>query len=166
MGVDLLNIEGLKELEQQGPVVMVNLMRFHERALDGDGSGWDAYLRYSALTVPIDQGARRYAAVDRRGQDGRARPARRRSMGLSGAGALSRRRRLHRHEDVGGLRESVRSASPQRLCGACDYCDRRGLQQIQDRLDAVRRSASALFLTAAVEGIHEIIRHQIFERFA
>jgi uncharacterized protein (DUF1330 family) len=53
MGVDLLNIEGLKELEHQGPIVMVNLMRFHERSLDGDGSGWDAYLRYSALTVPM-----------------------------------------------------------------------------------------------------------------
>ena len=38
---------------RQGPVVMVNLMRFHERSLDGDGSGWDAYLRYSALTVPM-----------------------------------------------------------------------------------------------------------------
>jgi uncharacterized protein (DUF1330 family) len=34
-------------------VVMVNLMRFRERSLDGDGSGWDAYLRYSALTVPM-----------------------------------------------------------------------------------------------------------------
>jgi uncharacterized protein (DUF1330 family) len=53
MAVDLLNIKGLKELEHQGPVVMVNLMRFHERSLDGDGSGWDAYLRYSALTVPM-----------------------------------------------------------------------------------------------------------------
>jgi hypothetical protein len=53
MGVDLLNIKGLKQLEQQAPVVMVNLMRFHERSLDGDGSGWDAYLRYSALTVPM-----------------------------------------------------------------------------------------------------------------
>ena len=53
MGVDLLNIRGLKELEHQGPIVMVNLMRFHERSLDGDGSGWDAYLRYSALTVPM-----------------------------------------------------------------------------------------------------------------
>jgi uncharacterized protein (DUF1330 family) len=53
MGVDLLNIEGLKELEHQRPVVMVNLMRFRERSLDGDGSGWDAYLRYSALTVPM-----------------------------------------------------------------------------------------------------------------
>ena len=53
MAVDLLNIRGLEELEHQGPVVMVNLMRFHERSLDGDGSGWDAYLRYSALTVPM-----------------------------------------------------------------------------------------------------------------
>jgi uncharacterized protein (DUF1330 family) len=53
MGVDLLNIAGLKELEHQGPVVMVNLMRFHTRSLDGDGTGWDAYLRYSALTVPM-----------------------------------------------------------------------------------------------------------------
>ena len=53
MGVDLLNIEGLKELAQQEPVVMVNLMRFHPRSRDGDGSGWEAYLRYSALTVPM-----------------------------------------------------------------------------------------------------------------
>ena len=53
IGVDLRNIEGLKELEHQRPVVMVNLMRFRERSLDGDGSGWDAYLRYSAITVPM-----------------------------------------------------------------------------------------------------------------
>jgi uncharacterized protein (DUF1330 family) len=53
MGVDLLNVRGLEALEHQGPVVMVNLMRFHGRSLDGDGSGWDAYLRYSALTVPM-----------------------------------------------------------------------------------------------------------------
>ena len=53
MGVDLLNVKGLQELEPLAPVVMVNLMRFRERALDGDGSGWDAYLRYSALTVPM-----------------------------------------------------------------------------------------------------------------
>ncbi|NOJ42251.1 DUF1330 domain-containing protein [Bradyrhizobium australiense] len=53
MGVDLLNVRGLAELDQQAPVVMVNLMRFRERSLDGDGSGRDAYLRYSALTVPM-----------------------------------------------------------------------------------------------------------------
>lgn len=53
MAVDLLNIEGLEDMEHQGPIVMVNLMRFRDRSLDGDGSGWDAYLRYSALTVPM-----------------------------------------------------------------------------------------------------------------
>ena len=53
MGVDLLNIKGLKEAGPEGPIVMVNLMRFRKRSLDGDGSGWDAYLRYSALTVPM-----------------------------------------------------------------------------------------------------------------
>jgi uncharacterized protein (DUF1330 family) len=53
MGVDLLNVEGVAALDRSKPVVMLNLMRFRERALDGDGSGWDAYLRYSALTVPM-----------------------------------------------------------------------------------------------------------------
>ena len=53
MAVDLLNVKGLRELDPSAPVVMVNLMRFRERSLDGDGSGWDAYLRYSALTVPM-----------------------------------------------------------------------------------------------------------------
>ena len=53
MGVDLLNVKGLQALDPLAPVVMLNLMRFHERSLDGDGSGWDAYLRYSALTVPM-----------------------------------------------------------------------------------------------------------------
>ena len=53
MGVDLLNVKGLAEVDHEGPIVMVNLMRFRKRSLDGDGSGWDAYLRYSALTVPM-----------------------------------------------------------------------------------------------------------------
>ena len=52
VAVDLLNIKGLNELDE-GPVVMLNLMRFRERSLDGNGSGWDAYKRYSALTVPM-----------------------------------------------------------------------------------------------------------------
>ena len=53
MGVDLLNVRNLEAIAPDGPVVMVNLMRFRERSLDGNGSGWDAYLRYSALTVPM-----------------------------------------------------------------------------------------------------------------
>lgn len=53
MAVNMLNIEGLEQLDPQAGVVMLNLMRFHARSRDGDGSGWDAYLRYSAITVPM-----------------------------------------------------------------------------------------------------------------
>lgn len=53
MTVNMLNIEGLEQLDPQAPVAMLNLMRFHARSRDGDGSGWDAYLRYSAITVPM-----------------------------------------------------------------------------------------------------------------
>ncbi|WP_208639241.1 DUF1330 domain-containing protein [Bradyrhizobium forestalis] len=49
----MLNIEGLERLDPNAPVVMLNLMRFHARSRDGNGSGWDAYLRYSAITVPM-----------------------------------------------------------------------------------------------------------------
>ena len=51
--IDHLNEQALKALPDDGPVTMLNMMRFRERALDGNGSGWDAYLRYSALTVPM-----------------------------------------------------------------------------------------------------------------
>src|SRR6476660_2782940 len=53
LAVNMLNIEGLERLDSDAPVVMLNLMRFHARSRDGDGSGWDAYLRYSAITVPM-----------------------------------------------------------------------------------------------------------------
>jgi uncharacterized protein (DUF1330 family) len=53
MGVEHLNIQGLSKLKGRGPVVMLNLMRFHEKSLDGNGSGWDAYKRYSEQTVPM-----------------------------------------------------------------------------------------------------------------
>ena len=53
MAVNMLNIEGLERLDPNEPVVMLNLMRFHARSRDGNGSGWDAYLRYSAITVPM-----------------------------------------------------------------------------------------------------------------
>jgi hypothetical protein len=51
--VDRLNIDLLKALPDEGEVMMLNLMRFRERSLDGNGSGWDAYLRYSALTIKL-----------------------------------------------------------------------------------------------------------------
>jgi uncharacterized protein (DUF1330 family) len=37
----------VRSLPDAGPVVMVNLVRFRATSSDGDGSGWDAYLRYS-----------------------------------------------------------------------------------------------------------------------
>ena len=70
MGVDLLNVKGLQALDPSAPVVMVNLMRFRERSLDGDGSGWDAYLRYSALTKAVHEGARYASAFALNGSTG------------------------------------------------------------------------------------------------
>lgn len=49
--IEDLNVELLAGLADGGPVVMLNLMRFREHSLDGNGSGWDAYLRYSALAI-------------------------------------------------------------------------------------------------------------------
>ncbi len=48
-----LNEEIVRGLPDHGPVVMINFLRFHERSADNDGTGWDAYLRYSANTVPL-----------------------------------------------------------------------------------------------------------------
>jgi len=42
-----LNEDFVRGLPDDGPVVMVNLVRFKAASADGDGSGWDAYLRYS-----------------------------------------------------------------------------------------------------------------------
>jgi uncharacterized protein (DUF1330 family) len=39
--------------EREGSVVMLNLVRFRERAADGAGSGFDAYLRYSRGFIPL-----------------------------------------------------------------------------------------------------------------
>lgn len=51
--IDHLNGEKLRLLPDDAPVVMLNLMRFREKSLDGKGSGWNAYLRYSALAIKL-----------------------------------------------------------------------------------------------------------------
>jgi uncharacterized protein (DUF1330 family) len=51
--IDHLNDAALSALPDDAPVVMLNLMRFRETSLDGNGSGWDAYLRYSKLTIGL-----------------------------------------------------------------------------------------------------------------
>jgi len=49
--------EGLvRSLPDVGPVVMVNLVRFADRSADGDGTGRDAYLRYSRAVMPLIKG--------------------------------------------------------------------------------------------------------------
>jgi uncharacterized protein (DUF1330 family) len=48
-----LNEALIRGLPDTGPVVMVNLVRLRERAADGNGSGWDAYVRYSRAFVPL-----------------------------------------------------------------------------------------------------------------
>ena len=48
-----LHVDAVAGLDPDTPVVMLNLMKFRERSLDGNGSGWDAYRRYSAHTVKL-----------------------------------------------------------------------------------------------------------------
>ena len=48
-----LNEDFVRSLPDEGPVVMVNLVRFRERSLDGNGSSWDAYARYSKGDMPL-----------------------------------------------------------------------------------------------------------------
>ena len=51
-----LNAGFVRNLPDNGPVVMVNLVRFRPNSADGDGSGWDAYLRYSKMSMPLIKG--------------------------------------------------------------------------------------------------------------
>ena len=51
-----LNEAFVRSLPDNGPVVMLNLVRFRETSRDGDGTGWDAYLRYSKMTMPLIKG--------------------------------------------------------------------------------------------------------------
>lgn len=48
-----LHIDAVAGLDPATPVVMLNLMKFRARSLDGNGSGWDAYLRYSKHTARL-----------------------------------------------------------------------------------------------------------------
>ena len=51
--VEHLNTATLAALPDAGPVVMLNLVRFRARSLDGDGSGRDAYDRYSRAVIRL-----------------------------------------------------------------------------------------------------------------
>jgi uncharacterized protein (DUF1330 family) len=47
-----LNADLLRSLPDAGPVVMVNLVKYKLHSDDGNGSGQDAYERYSRAVVP------------------------------------------------------------------------------------------------------------------
>lgn len=47
--MDQLHADVVSALPADQQVVMLNLMKFRAESLDGDGSGWDAYVRYSRL---------------------------------------------------------------------------------------------------------------------
>ena len=47
-----LNADLLRSLPDAGPVVMVNLVKYKVHSDDGNGSGQDAYERYSRAVVP------------------------------------------------------------------------------------------------------------------
>ena len=47
-----LNAQLLRSLPDVGPVVMVNLVQYKAHSDDGNGSGQDAYERYSRAVVP------------------------------------------------------------------------------------------------------------------
>jgi len=53
MAVEDLNVKDLEALQDDEPVLMVKLVRLKEKASGGEGTGWDAYQRYSAATAPM-----------------------------------------------------------------------------------------------------------------
>ena len=46
-------LEALEKHPDEGPVTMVNLLKFRDESLDGNGSGRDAYNRYAAVAMQL-----------------------------------------------------------------------------------------------------------------
>ncbi len=46
-------LEAIKNHPDEGPVYMVNLVKYREKSLDGDGSGRAAYNRYARVVGPL-----------------------------------------------------------------------------------------------------------------
>ncbi len=42
------NLDAIRKSADDGPVTMLNLVKYRERSLDGDGGGRDAYERYAS----------------------------------------------------------------------------------------------------------------------
>ena len=41
------NVDSLRESTDEGPVTMINLIKYREQSLDGNGTGREAYARYT-----------------------------------------------------------------------------------------------------------------------
>lgn len=50
MVIEDLHRAAVEGLAPDEPIIMLNLMKFRAESLDGEGSGWDAYVRYSRMT--------------------------------------------------------------------------------------------------------------------
>ena len=46
-------LDAIKNCPKEGPVYMVNLLKYREKSLDGNGSGRDAYMRYGSVVSGI-----------------------------------------------------------------------------------------------------------------
>ena len=47
--MDTFDVEALEQCPNEGPVAMLNLLKFRDQSRDGNGSGRDAYKRYLAV---------------------------------------------------------------------------------------------------------------------
>ena len=48
MSLSNFNVDVLRESTDEGPVTMINLIKYREQSLDGNGTGREAYARYTA----------------------------------------------------------------------------------------------------------------------
>ena len=118
MGVKDLNIEDLQALRDDEPVVMVNLVRLKEKASTGEGSGWEAYQRYSTVTAPMIK--ERGGTVIWAGRVGAV------ALGITNENvwdfiALVRYPSRAAFLDMMTSEEYVRSANPHRLDGVIEH---------------------------------------------
>ena len=117
--IEHLNTQALLALPDDAPVVMLNLMRFRGKSLDGNGSGWDAYLRYSALAIKLIKargGTITWTGTAEAVALGVAEDNRWDYVAL----VRSLARRVHRHDDIARVRAGERRTR-ERMRGAHDH---------------------------------------------
>jgi uncharacterized protein (DUF1330 family) len=51
--MNTFELDAIKQHPDEGPVTMLNLLKFREQSLDGNGTGRDAYQRYGAAAQSL-----------------------------------------------------------------------------------------------------------------